>query len=63
MIIRSKRPCLMDSKIFVSEYCDRQCGSCGWNPKVNRERRNTLRRMAAEGRLREWGRDAESKQT
>lgn len=58
MIIRSKRACLHDPKLFVSDKCERTCGSCGWNPKINRERRNKIRRMAAEGRLREWGRDA-----
>lgn len=55
IVVRSKRPCLMDDKVYVSEYCDQNCSKCGWNPKINRERRNKLRQLAKEGRLREWG--------
>lgn len=31
------------------------CARCGWNPKVNLARRRRLRKLAAQGRLREWG--------
>lgn len=56
-----KVSCRYNSKMYVNEYCDMKCGSCGWNPKVNRIRRGELRKLAREGRLREWGRDEPSK--
>lgn len=31
------------------------CGSCGWNPRVHRERVKLIRALAAMGRLGEWG--------
>lgn len=34
-----------------------KCVTCGWNPKVNRRRRNQLRQLAKEGRLRTWGKE------
>ena len=35
-----------------------RCATCGWNPAVNRERRVALRKMAAAGKLKEWGKTA-----
>ena len=45
--------------IVNSAYCngvaDYQCRGCGWNPSVHDERVRQLREMAAQGRLKEWG--------
>ena len=33
------------------------CASCGWHPVVHACRVRQIRRLAAEGRLREWGKE------
>ena len=46
------------SGILVGDACagsSPACGRCGWNPAVNQKRREEIRHLAAEKRLREWG--------
>lgn len=33
-----------------------ECKTCGWNPLVNKRRKEKIQQLSAEGKLYEWGR-------
>lgn len=62
-IPKNTRPnsvCKMVPGLLLNGNCKpNECGKCGWNPEIHRERLKKLHQMSSRGKLRDWGKSNE----
>lgn len=49
--------CKLDEKVQLANECTANCEKCGWNPEVNRQRREQIHKLSKQRKLREWGKN------